>query len=81
MIGQVAAARGRERDDGHMRAGAARLRDAIAEYWRLRSFDVHVRIEEIGFNQHCREILWVVRSDLVNGLPCGFRKSQKWQIA
>lgn len=51
-----------------MSAHAAALADAarIADYWRARGYEVNARVERIDGD-------WLVVSDLVRGLPRGFR--------
>jgi len=58
-------------DDTLTRNGAERLAERIRRYWRERGYDVAVRVEQrSGFSDSMRWARWyVVRSDLVDGLP------------
>lgn len=49
--------------------GAERLKSKIEVYWAMRGHRVQVHIEQKGFSAAMRGAYWVVRSDLVGGLP------------
>lgn len=49
--------------------GAKQVKDQIEEYWSARGYEVQVYIEKKGFVPTLRGAHWVVRSDLVDGMP------------
>ena len=49
--------------------GAKQVKERIEAYWAARGHKVQVFIEKKGFVPTLRGVHWVVRSDLVNGMP------------
>lgn len=49
--------------------GAKQVKERIEAYWDARGYKVQVFIEKKGFVPTLRGAHWVVRSDLVDGLP------------
>lgn len=56
-------------NDTFSEKGAREVKAQIEDYWRQRGYEVQVYIEKKGFVPTLRGAHWVVRSDLVDGLP------------
>jgi len=52
---------------------AERHAEQIRAYWAERGYEVDTRITQIGFQQKTRCVPSCVQSNLVNGLPKGYR--------
>lgn len=62
-------------NNAHTEHGARRLAKTIADYWAARGGDVNVRVSSMLVQQSKKddpENMFVVRSDMVNGLPSRF---------
>lgn len=54
----------------------------ISDYWLKQGYQVHCRVEKVvGSYDGKPGPLWVVRSDLVNGLPVGYRAGKRGSVA
>ena len=60
-------------------AGACNLADALRKYWKRRGYDVEVRLEAVGrYEAHGKSRgYYGVRSNMVGGLPPGFKTGGK----
>lgn len=56
---------------------AERMADGIRAYWRAQGYEVATWVEHTPFHHKMRTAVIVVRSDLVNGLPRGFRAAHR----
>lgn len=55
--------------------GARALQARIEDYWRERGHEVMIVLRDAGFHAAVRTTRFDLRSDLVNGLPQGVRRS------
>lgn len=55
--------------DTFSEAGAKQVKQRIEAYWGARGYKVQVFVEKKGFVPTLRGAHWVVRSNLVDGLP------------
>jgi len=60
-------------NDTFTHAGAMRLATKIHDYWGSRGYQVKTWIEEGGWFNTLRNQAYFVRSDLINGLPRGYK--------
>ena len=54
------------------RDGAIRLAAKIYEYWQSQGYTVHTTVEQmknVSFSKGLNVDVWVVRSNLINGVP------------
>ena len=49
--------------------GATTIARQIKEYWAKQGKHVNVQLQQEAFTMQMREAYWVVRSDMVNGVP------------
>jgi hypothetical protein len=53
------------------REGALALKAKIEAYWRERGMNVMIALHNAGFHPAIRAARFDVRSDMINGRPCG----------
>jgi hypothetical protein len=60
-------------NDTFTHSGAMKLDSKINDYWAARGYQVKTWIEEGGFISTLRNQAFFVRSDMINGLPRGYK--------
>lgn len=60
--------------------GATRIKERIEAYWRERGYEVSVVLVQGQYSNILRETRMDLRSDMVNGLPRGWREPLKERL-